>query len=85
MRDEQTNQVYHPLISTVVLKRNQQMPCIALDFENNLTIDASVDSIAYVSAIAENDLDTVQQKAPTNILKINDPPNFHIQVAMGQL
>ena len=40
---------------------------------------------AFVSAIAQDDLDTTKQKAPNNILKIDDPPNFQIQVAKGQL
>ena len=30
-------------------------------------------------------MDTIEQKAPINILKIDDPPNFQIQVANGQL
>ena len=50
-----------------------------------LTVDTLVDSGAFVSAIAQNDLDTIKQKAPNNILKIDDPPNFQIQVANGQL
>ena len=54
-----------------------------LDFENTLTVDALVDSGAYVSAIALNDMHTIKQKAPYNILKIDDPPNFQIQVANG--
>ena len=61
------------------------MPYVPLDFENNLTVDALVDWRAFVSAIAQDDLDTVKQKAPKNILKIDDPPNFQIQVANGQL
>ena len=85
VRDEQTNEVYLPLTSTVVLKRKQEMLCVPLDFENNLTVDALVDSGAFVSAIAQNDLETIKQKAPNNILKIDDPPNFQIQVANGQL
>ena len=85
VRDEQTNQVYLPLTSTVVLKKNQEMLYVPLDFEKNLTIDALVDSRAFVSAIAQDDLETIKQKAPNNILKINDPPNFQIQVANGQL
>ena len=56
-----------------------------LDFENNLTVDALVDSGAFVRAIAQDDLETIKQKAPNNILKIDDPPNFQIQVANGQL
>ena len=49
------------------------------------TVDALVDSRASVSAIAQDDLDTIEQKAPNNILKIDDPPIFQIQVANGQL
>ena len=58
---------------------------VPLDFENNLTVDAPVDSGAFVRAIAQDDLETIKQKDPNNILKIDDPPNFQIQVANGQL
>ena len=58
---------------------------VPLDFENILTVDALVDSGAFVSTIAQDDLETIKQKAPNNILKIDDPPNFQIQVANGQL
>ena len=85
MKDEQTNEVYLPLTSTVVLKRNQEMLYVPLDFKNNLTIDALVDSGAFVWAIAQNDLDIIKEKAPNNILKVDDPPNFRIQVENGQL
>ena len=85
LRDERTNEVYLPLTSTVVLKRKQEMLYVPLDFENNLTVDALVDTGAFVSAIAQDDLDTIKQKAPNNILKIDDPPNFQIKVANGQL
>ena len=85
VRDEQTNEIYLPLTSTVVLKRKQEMLYVPLDFENNLTGDALVDSRAFVSAIAQDDLETIKQKAPNNTLKIDDPPNFQIQVANGQL
>ena len=85
VRHEQTNAIYLPLTSTIVLKRKQEMFYVPLDFENNLTVDVLVDSGAFVSAIAQDDLETVKQKAPNNILKIDDPPNFRIQVANGQL
>ena len=85
VRDEQTNEVYLPLTSTVVLKRKQEMLYVPLDFENNLTVDALVDSGAFVSAIAQDDSHTIKQKAPKNILEIDDPPNLKIQVANGQL
>ena len=85
VRDEQTNEIYLPLTSTVVLKQKQEMLYVPLDFENNNPVDALVDSGAFVSAIAQDDLETIKQKAPNNILKIDDPPNFQIQVANGQL
>ena len=85
VRDEQTNELYLPLTSTVVLKRKQEMLYVPLDFENNHTVNALVDSGAFVSAIAQDDLETIKQKAPHNILKIDEPPNFQIQVANGQL
>ena len=85
VRDEQTIELYLPLTSRVVLKRKQEMLYVPLDFENNHTVDALVDSGAFVSAIAQDDLETIKQKASNNILKIDDPPNFQIQVANGQL
>ena len=85
VRDDITNELYMPLSSTIVLKRKKEMLYVPLDFENVLTIDALVDSGAYVSAIAQKELDRIQQQAPSNILKIDDLPNFQIQVANGQL
>ena len=85
MRDERTNEVYLPLTSTEVLKRMKDMLYVPLDFENNLTVDALVDSRAFVSAIDWDDLDTIKQKATNIILKIVDTPNFQIHVANGQL
>ena len=58
---------------------------VPLDFENGLTIDGLVDSGDYVSAIAQKELDRIKQQAPSNMLKIDEPPNFQIQVANGQL
>ena len=80
-----TNELYMALSSTIVLNRKKEMLYVPLDFENGLTIDALVDSGAYVSAIAQKELDRMKQKSPSNILKIDDPPNFQIQVANGQL
>ena len=85
VRDDNTNELYMPLSSTIVLKRKKEILYVPLDFENGLTIDTHVDSGAYVSAIAQKELDRIQQQAPSNNLKIDDPPNFQIQVANGQL
>ena len=85
VRDEQTNEVYLPLTSTVVLNRNQDMPYVHLDFENCLKKDDLVDSGAFVSAFAQNDLETKKRESPKNILKIDDLPNFQIQIANGPL
>ena len=85
VRDDSTNELYMPLSSTIVLKRKKEMLYVPLDFENGVTIDALVDSGAYVSAIAQKELDRIKQQSPSNILKIDDPPNFQIQVPNGQL
>ena len=58
---------------------------VPLDSDNGLTIDALVDWGAYVSAIAQKELDIIKQQAPTKILNLDDPPNFQIEVANGQL
>ena len=85
VRDDFTNELYMPLSSTIVLKRKREMLYVPLDFENGLTIDALVDSGAYVSTIAQKELDRIKQEAPANILKIDEHPNFQIQVANSQL
>ena len=85
VRDDITNELYMPLSSTIVLKRKKEMLYVPLDFENGLSTDALVASGAYVSAIAEKDLDRIKQQAPSNILKIDEPPNFQNQVANGHL
>ena len=58
---------------------------VPLDFENGLIIDTLVDSGAYCGAKAQKELDKIKQQAPSNILKIDEPSNFQIQVASGQL
>ena len=85
VRDEQTNQVYLPLTSTVVLKLEEEKLYVPPDFKNIQKVDALVHSRAFVSAIAQNALDTIKEKAPKVFLKIQDPPEFQIQVANGQL
>ena len=85
VRDDITNELYMSLSSTIVLKRKKEMLYVPLEFKNGLTIDALVDSGAYVSAIAQKELDRIVQQAPSNILKIDESPNFQSQVANGQL
>ena len=85
VRDKFTNELYMPLSSTIVLKRKKEMLYVPLDSKNGLTIDALVDSGAYISAIAQKELDRIKQQSPSDILKIDDPPNFQIQVINGQL
>ena len=85
VRNDITNELYIPLFSTIVLKRKKEKLYVPLDFDNGLTIDALVDPGAYVSAIAQEKPDRIKQESPSNILNINDPPNFQIQVANGQL
>ena len=85
VRDDITSELYMSLSSTRVRKRKKEILNVPLDFENGLTIDAFVDSVAYISAIGQKELDRIKQQAASNILKIDDPPNFQIQVANGQL
>ena len=85
MRDETTNEFYKPLSSPIVLKRTTEMLYVHLNFENGLTIDALVDSRAYVIATAHSDLDRIKQKAIANIFKSGDRPTFQIQVANCEL
>ena len=68
VRDKITNEHYMPLSSTIVLKRKKEMLYVPLDFENGLTIDAIVDSGAYVSAIGQKELDRIKQQSPSNIV-----------------
>ena len=85
LRDDYNNELYMPLSSTIVLKRKKEMLYVPVDFENGLTINALVDWGAYVSAIAQKELDRIKQQASSNILKIDEFPNFQIQLANAQL
>ena len=55
VRDDIPNELYMPLSSTINLKRKKEMLSVPLVFENGLTIDALVDSGAYISAIAQTE------------------------------
>ena len=54
-----------------------------LNFNNGISIDALVDSNAYVSAVAQNKFDGMKQQALGSIIETNDPPIFQSQVANG--
>ena len=62
MRDNQTNEVYLPLTSTVVLKRKQEMLYVPLGFENNLKKRCFDKLKSNISGVAQNDLDTINSK-----------------------
>ena len=66
VRNDNTNELYMPLSSTNVLKRKKEMLYVPLDFENGLTIDALTDLGAYVSALAQKELDRIQQARLTS-------------------
>ena len=85
MRYEQTKQLYLRLTSTLVLRRKQEMLYMPLNFENNRTKDALVETAAYVSAIVQNDVDTTKEKGPNNILESHNLTIFQTQVANNQL
>ena len=85
VRNVISNELYMPLSSTVALKRKKEMLYVTPDFEKVSKVDALVDSGAYVSAIAQKELDIFKQQALSNILEIDDPPIFQSQMAIGQL
>ena len=61
VRDDITNELpYMTLSSTTVLKRKKEMLYVPLEFKNDPTIDAFVDSIAYVGAKAQKELDRIK-------------------------
>ena len=63
VKDEQTDELYLSLTSTVALKRKKEYLSISPRyFGKGLTIDALVDSRAYVSAITQNEMDKKQQQ-----------------------
>ena len=72
MRDDITNELYMPLSSTVVPKQKKEILYVSLDFENGLTIEALVDSGAYVSSIGQKEFEIFKQQAPSNVLKIDN-------------
>ena len=83
VRLEQSIELYLPLTSTVVLKRKKELLYVPLHFKNGLQIDSLLESRAYVSAIAQLELDSKKQQAPNNNLEIEDPPNFQLELANG--
>ena len=64
VRDDFTKELYLPLSSTIVLKRKKEMLYVPLEFKNGFTKDALVDSGAYVGAIAQSELDRINNKPP---------------------
>ena len=84
VRDEQTNELYIPLSLTVVLKRKKAILHVPLYFKDCLTVDALVDSGAYVRTVDQKEVDRFKQDAPAIIFQIDNPPKFHIQVARLQ-
>ena len=62
----------------------EEMLYVPLDFKGGWILHALVDSRAFISAIAQKEFDLIKQQAPSNILEIDDPLSFQIQVANGQ-
>ena len=65
--------------------RKKEILYILLDFENGLTKDAPVGRRAYISAIARNELNRLKHQATKKIFKVDEPPNFQVKLANGQL
>ena len=69
VRDKQTDGLCIQLTSTPVLKRKQEELYVPLDFKKSQATDALVDSGAYASAIALNELDTKKTTSPEYYLQ----------------
>ena len=81
--DDITNELYIPLSATIVRKGTKEMLYIPLEFENGLTINALVDSGAYVSAIAQSELDRIKQQARPTSSKTVTLPIFNSKWQMA--
>ena len=68
----------------LTLKSKGHMYYFPVDFEK-LTFDGLIDTGALISAISEQDLDTIKLLAPETISDTGPAPNFQIMVANGQL
>ena len=63
VRDENPNEVYMPLFSSIKQKPKRERLFVLLDFENGVTIDDLLNSTAYVSAIPHIKFDRFQKQA----------------------
>ena len=71
---------YIPLMSAITLKKKKRMLFLPLDFAK-ITIDALVDSGAYINVISENDADKIREQEDNPVVKEAPPPPFKIQYA----
>ena len=82
--DKERNLSYHPISTSLTLKRKRHMYYIPMDFEK-LTFDGLIDTGALTSAISEQDLNKIKLLANEAIKETGPLPNFQIMVANGQL
>ena len=82
--DGTANELHMPLSSTTILKLKRKLSK-PLDFESNSTIDALFDSRPEFVATTQNEFDRNQQQPSANIVKIDDPHSFQIQVTNGKI
>ena len=83
VREDVTNELYIPVSSTIVLKRKKEKLYVPLDFENGLTIAPLVDSGAYISAIAQTELDRIEKQTMPTSSKSTILPNFKSRLQMA--
>ena len=82
--DKEQNLSYLPISTSLTLKRKRHMYYLPMDVEK-LTLDGLIDTGAFTSAIAEQDLNKIKLLANEAIKETGPPPNFQIMVANGQL
>ena len=77
--------ILHATLSHSCPKTKRRNAVCLSGIQEWLKIDVFVDLGAYFTQIAQKEFDIIKQQAAANIFKIDDPPNFQIQVANGQL
>ena len=71
-RDPVTNEQCIPIFSAVTLKKKKMLFAL-MDFQD-LTLDALIDSGAFVNCISETDYNKIFQMSPKDIVKELEPP-----------
>ena len=82
--DKERNLSFHPISTSLILKRKRHMYYIPMDLEK-LRLDGLIDTGAHTSALSEQDLNKIKLLANEAIKDTGLPANFQGMVTNGQL